>query len=143
MKAKVPDISKNDISAVRRKKKITQKELAAALDVSPSYLCKIEKSLQEPTERFVKDCAEYLQVAEEELFPAAHKNERNVSPETKLWAVRKEKGIKQYELARALGCSPSYLSKIEKGFQRPTVKIKKLCAKILKVKENELFPNTK
>jgi transcriptional regulator with XRE-family HTH domain len=53
--------------------------------------------------------------------------------------VRQEKGIKQYELARQLECSPSYLSKVEKGLQRPNDRFRKRCAKILRVKESELF----
>ena len=134
----------NMIPYFRREKKIKQVDLARALKVSPSYLCKIEKGLQEPTERFVKSCAEFLNVAVEELFPVKKKKRekiRNIksSHSNKLWSVRRERGIKQYELARMLDCSPSYLSKVEKGLQEPNGKFRKKCAKILKIKEIELF----
>lgn len=37
-----------------------------------------------------------------------------------IYMLRKKRGVKQYDMARALGVSPSYLSKIETGAQEPT-----------------------
>ncbi len=142
----IQSVPGNRISSVRRKKKIKQVDLASALDVSPSYLCKIERSLIEPTEKFIRACSEYLETAEDELFPdEKSSDDRNgeknsLTAETRLWTARQARGIKQYELAREIGCSPSYLSKIEKGQKIPNEKIRKLCARILKIKESELFP---
>jgi putative transcriptional regulator len=135
---------RNLIPYIRRKKNIKQYDLARALRVSPSYLCKIEKGLVEPTDKFMKDCSKYFRVSPDEIFIRNETRENGGIAEVKhsnrLWTVRKEKGIKQYTLARMLGCSPSYLSKIEKGFQIPNNKFKKHCAKILKMKEIYLFP---
>ena len=52
-----------------------------------------------------------------------------------------EKGLKQNELAKQLECTPSFLSKIEKGFQVPNDKFKKKCARVLKIKESKIFPS--
>lgn len=128
---------------IRRKKNIKQSEMAKDLDVSPSYLCKIEKGIQQPTDKFKQSCASYLNVPVSSLFPEDVDREKikkiNKGFKNKLWSVRKEKNIKQYELARQLHCSPSYLSKVEKGQQEPTTRFKKTCAKILKTKETDLF----
>jgi len=132
----------NIIPFIRRKKKIKQNELAHALDISPSYLCKIEKGLIEPTGNFIKNCCKYLDVMPDVLFPSKKEKEniKNTIPLNGLWKIRKNKGIKQNLLAKMMGCSPSYLSKIEKGIQKPNDKFKKKCAKMLKVKEIDLFP---
>ena len=118
--------------------------MAKDLDVSPSYLCKIEKGIQQPTDKFKQACAKYLNVKASKLFPEDINRDKMKKLDTgfknRLWSVRKEKNIKQYELARLLRCSPSYLSKVEKGQQIPTSKFKKSCAKILKTKEIDLFP---
>lgn len=53
--------------------------------------------------------------------------------------LRKKRAIKQYDMARALGVSPSYLSKIETGTQEPTEKFKTACAKFLKTSVQKLF----
>lgn len=135
---------KNTIANLRRKKGIKQYDLARALHVSPSYLCKIEKGIIEPTEKFMKDCAKCLKVHQEDLLlqdrNGNNSGESAGKGENILWSVRKEKGIKQYSLARMIGCSPSYLSKVEKGLQQPNAQFKKKCAKVLRVKEILLFP---
>lgn len=135
----------NMILYYRRKKNIKQVDMAKALHVSPSYLCKIERGVQEPTEEFKKQCAKHLNVSIAKLFPENFPDKKEiindfVPSKNKLWSIRISKGIKQYELAKMLHCSPSYLSKIEKGMQHPTDDFKKICAKVLKVKETEIFP---
>ncbi len=133
----------NLLSHVRRKKNIKQNDMAKAVDVSPSYLCKVEKGLQKPSRKFKQACARFLNVSVNVLFPEKHADEKiqkiNQGFKNKLWSIRKERKMKQYELARLLKCSPSYLSKVEKGLQDPTDKFKKNCAKILKIKEVEIF----
>lgn len=120
-----------------------QNDLARALKVSPSYLCKIENGSMEPNEKFMVSCAEYLNMPRLILFPEKVVREKIGKMESSLsnniWAARQQRGIKQYELARLLECSPSYLSKIEKGLQKPGHGFKAKCAKILKKKINELF----
>jgi putative transcriptional regulator len=134
---------KNLLAHIRRKKNIKQNDMAMAVNVSPSYLCKIETGAQQPTGKFKKACSRYLGMPENALFPdnidPVKINTINRTFKNKLWSARKEKGIMQYELAKLLDCSPSYLSKVEKGLQEPTVKFKKKCAMILKIKEAELF----
>lgn len=135
---------KNLIPIIRRKKKISQKAMAVALNISPSYLCKIENGIQSANDEFKKVCADYLKVTIDELFPLMpiKKTSKMVQKEftNNLWSVRRYKGVKQNRLARQIGCSPSYLSKVEKGLQVPNDKFKKKCARILKIKEIELFP---
>ena len=117
--------------------------MAKDLNVSPSYLCKVETGLQNPTLRFKENCAEYLDENVNILFPEKidKKSINNLSSNlsNNLWNTRKEKGVKQYELAKLLGCSPSYLSKVEKGQLMPNEKFKNKCAMILKVKKYYCF----
>lgn len=134
----------NLIPLFRRKLKIKQRDLANSLNVSPSYLCKVEKGLVNPTDSFKKICADYFNEGVEALFPIETIKKTNIYADefssNNVWAARKKKNIKQNKLAEQLECSPSYLSKIEKGKQMPTDKFKKKCARILKIKEKELFP---
>lgn len=138
----------NKLSYLRRAKGIKQYSLAQSLEISPSFLCKIEKGLQEPTELFKKKCAEFFDEKVDSIFPDTD-NKKDIlfsGPEiiiNNLWTVRLKKNLKQNKLAELLGCSPSYLSKIEKGLQEPNSAFKKKCAKILKIKEMELFPDNK
>ena len=144
---------------IRRLRKIKQNDMAKALDVSPAYLCKVEKGIMEPTERFKKQCAAFLKTTIAELFPEkkidsakietiSKREKRRKTPasaaahaENNLWRYRTQKGVQQNDLAAALGCSPSYLSKVEKGHSEPTGEFRKRCARALKVKESVLFPN--
>ena len=135
----------NRISFLRRTKGIKQYDLARVLEVSPSFLCKIEKGLQEPTDIFKNKCADYFNERVESIFSLVDERKGNnhvtgESTHNNLWIVRIKKNLKQNKLAELLGCSPSYLSKIEKGLQSPNVTFRKKCAKILRIKEIELFP---
>ena len=134
----------NLIPVIRRRKKIKQIDLARSLDVSASYLCKVEKGIVEPTDAFRESCSALLGESIEVIFPPqGDKKNINLNERTainNIWSVRQKKNIKQIRLAELLECSPSYLSKIEKGLQQPNDKFKKKCAKILKIKESELFP---
>lgn len=134
----------NKLSLLRRSRGIKQYNLAKTLGVSPSFLCKIEKGLQEPTDIFKNNCAVFFNENVETIFSITEDKKSIILPDhvlnNNLWAVRLKKNIKQNKLAGLLGCSPSYLSKIEKGLQEPNSIFKKKCAKILKIKETELFP---
>lgn len=135
----------NRLSYLRRRSGIKQYDLAKKLQVSPSFLCKIEKGLQEPTDEFMLRCAEIFNENVELIFSSKQDNRTEIIPEAgksrnNIWPARIKKKIKQNRLAEQLGCSPSYLSKIEKGLQEPNDAFKKKCAKILKIKEKELFP---
>ncbi len=135
----------NRLSYLRRRSGIKQYDLAKQLEVSPSFLCKIEKGLQEPTDEFMNRCADIFNEKVESIFNSAADNRAAIiqgaeNNKNNLWPARIKKKIKQNRLAEQLGCSPSYLSKIEKGLQEPNDAFKKKCAKILKIKEKELFP---
>lgn len=129
---------------MRRKLKVKQRDLAGVLEVSPSYLCKVEKGLVDPTDAFRKACADYFNENVEFLFPDEPKKKNDIYPDDQsannVWSARKRKNLKQNKLAELVGCSPSYLSKVEKGLQLPNERFKKKCAKVLKIKETELFP---
>ncbi|MCL1833494.1 MAG: helix-turn-helix domain-containing protein [Leptospirales bacterium] len=136
----------NRLSFLRRIKGIKQCNLAKALDISPSFLCKIEKGLFEPTDILKEKCAFFFNEDIESIFLPDSNNKPEFltkigSVNNHLWSVRSKKNIKQNKLAELIGCSPSYLSKIEKGLQEPNAAFKKKCAKILKIKETELFPD--
>ncbi len=137
----------NKLAFLRRTKGIKQCDLAVKLEVSASFLCKIEKGLLEPTDLFKNKCADIFNEKVESIFSLIEDKKGIILSESKLnnnlWTVRLKKNMKQNKLAELLGCSPSYLSKIEKGFQEPNVIFKKKCAKILKIKEIELFPENK
>lgn len=55
------------IRAYRKLKRLTQKELAAALHVSVSVLGAIERGDKAPTEQFLAEVAEVLQIDLDEL----------------------------------------------------------------------------
>ena len=53
---------------------------------------------------------------------------------------RWEAGLKQYELADMLDCSPPYLSMVENGRLEPPYEFKQKVAKVLKLNLEEVFP---
>lgn len=133
----------NHIYMLRKKRAIKQYDMARALGVSPSYLSKIETGTQEPTEKFKQACAKFLKTSVaklfndevvEEIYPEFTKGLTN-----RLWAKRREMGIKQYDMAKKLKVSTPFLSKVELGLLEPPEAFKKLASKIFKMEENELF----
>ena len=135
---------KNVIAFVRREKKISQVKLANLIGVSPSYLCKIEKSIIEPSSLFIEKCSIVLGVEKTVLFPRTVSTRKIIvqsrPQKNSIWLERKKQGIKQVDLAKKINFSPSYLSKVETGQQDPTDFFKKQCARVLRKKESELFP---
>lgn len=135
---------KNVIAFVRREKKISQVRLASMIGVSPSYLCKIEKSIIEPSNLFIDKCSIALGVDRSVLFPRKISVKKIVihprAQKNSIWLERKRQGLKQVDLAKKINFSPSYLSKVETGQQDPTDFFKKQCSRVLKKKESELFP---
>jgi len=134
----------NMLPVLRRKKMIKQRDLARLLDVSPSYLCKVEKGMIEPAETFRNSCALFFNETVDNIFlvkPVLHMDNHGENRfHNNVWAARIKKNLKQNRLAELLGCSPSYLSRVEKGLQQPSIKFRKQCARILKIRESELFP---
>lgn len=133
----------NHVFMLRKKKAIKQYDMAKALGVSPSYLSKIETGAQEPTEKFKIACAKYLKTSVDKLFTEAKVAE--TFPEfteglpNKLWAKRREMGIKQYDMAKKLKVSTPFLSKVELGLLDPPENFKKLASKVFKLDSKELF----
>lgn len=133
----------NHIYMLRKKRGIKQYDMARALGVSPSYLSKIETGAQDPTEKFKSSCAKYLKTSVEKLFNDSAVED--IYPEfsnglkNKLWAVRRELGIKQYDFAKRLKVSTPFLSKVELGLLEPPEDFKNLVSKVLKMEKNELF----
>ncbi len=134
---------KNHIYMLRKKRGIKQYDMARALAVSPSYLSKIETDSQEPTERFKNNSAKFLKTSIEKLFN--DETVETVFPEfsqgltNKLWAVRREMGIKQYDMAKKLKVSTPFLSKVELGLLEPNDEFKELASKIFKLETDQLF----
>lgn len=128
---------------LRKKRGIKQYDMARALNVSPSYLSKIETDTQEPTEKFKINSAKYLKTTVEKLFNTSPVEE--VYPEfstglpNKLWSKRREMGIKQYDMAKKLKVSTPFLSKVELGLIEPPNEFKQLASKIYKMDSKELF----
>lgn len=133
----------NHIYMLRKKRGIKQYDMARALGVSPSYLSKIETGSQAPTEKFRQACAKYLKTTLDKLFNDSPVEE--VYPEfsqgltNKLWAKRRELGIKQYDMAKKLKVSTPFLSKVELGLLEPPEDFKSMASKVLKMKKEELF----
>lgn len=134
---------KNHIYLLRKKKRIKQYDMAAALGVSPSYLSKIETGSQEPTDKFKQACAKYLKTNVDDLF--SDKDVEKVYPDftknlgNRLWAVRRVRGIRQYDMAKKLQVSTPFLSKVELGLIDPPDTFKQQCSKVFKMPVNELF----
>lgn len=123
---------------------MTQLALAKKLGISPSFLCKIEKSIQPPSEKLVMRCAQIFGVTRSELFPENSKDhtrifeyKRNLNP---VWIERTKLGLKQNDLAKKLKCSPSYLSKVENGQIQPTDFFVNQCMHFFQMKKSDLFP---
>lgn len=133
----------NHIYMLRKKRGIKQYDMARALGVSPSYLSKIETGAQDPTEKFKSSCAKYIKTSVDKLFNDSAVED--IYPEfsnglkNKLWAVRRELGIKQYDFAKKLKVSTPFLSKVELGLLEPPEDFKNLVSKVLKMEKNELF----
>lgn len=133
----------NHIYMLRKKRGIKQYDMARALGVSPSYLSKIETGAQDPTEKFKSSCAKYLKTSVDKLFNESAVED--IYPEfsnglkNKLWAVRRELGIKQYDFAKKLKVSTPFLSKVELGLLEPPEDFKNLVSKVLKMEKKELF----
>ncbi|MDX1960589.1 MAG: helix-turn-helix transcriptional regulator [Leptospiraceae bacterium] len=128
---------------LRKKRGIKQYDMARALSVSPSYLSKIETDSQEPTEKFKINSAKFLKTSVEKLFNEEQVEE--VFPEftsglnNKLWAKRREMGVKQYDMAKKLKVSTPFLSKVELGLIEPPEEFKQLASKVFKIDQKELF----
>jgi transcriptional regulator with XRE-family HTH domain len=60
-----------------------------------------------------------------------------------IYFIRKKKNIKQYDMAVAIGVSPSYLSKMERCKNNVTKKLQILCAEYLDIPIEKLFTNKK
>ena len=140
------DSMRNLICYLRKQKGLKQYHLAQELNVSSSYLSKIETGLQDATPEFMEKCVEFFGLTKDEIFPPDDKFKdvleryirENIRNTNSIWKYRKQKGIKQYELARQLGVSPSHLSKIENGLSEPPDDLLEKCADILEVNVEEL-----
>lgn len=133
----------NHIYMLRKKRSVKQYDMARALGVSPSYLSKIETGSQDPTEKFKIACAKYLKTTVDKLFNDSVVEE--IYPEfstgltNRLWAKRREMGIKQYDMAKKLKVSTPFLSKVELGLLEPPESFKKQASKVFKMEQDELF----
>jgi DNA-binding XRE family transcriptional regulator len=86
--------------------------------------------------KFLKTSIEKLfnDLPVEEIFP-----EFSTGLTNKLWAKRREMGIKQYDMAKKLKVSTPFLSKVELGLLEPTEEFKQLASKVFKMEQSELF----
>jgi len=88
-------------------------------------------------------CSKYLKTSIDKLFNDSAVEE--IYPEftsglnNRLWAKRREMGIKQYDMAKKLKVSTPFLSKVELGLLEPPEAFKKLASKVFKMTQNELF----
>jgi transcriptional regulator with XRE-family HTH domain len=134
---------KNHIYMLRKKRGIKQYDMARALAVSPSYLSKIETDSQEPTEKFKVNAGKFLKTTVDKLFNESAVEviypEFSVGLSNKLWAKRRELGIKQYDMAKKLKVSTPFLSKVELGLIEPPEDFKQLASKVFKMEQKELF----
>lgn len=128
---------------LRKKRAIKQYDMARALGVSPSYLSKIETGSQEPTEKFKISCSKFLKTTIEKLFNDSPVEvifpEFTIGLNNRLWAKRREMGIKQYDMAKKLKVSTPFLSKVELGLLEPPDAFKKLASKVFKMEQEDLF----
>ncbi|MEM4546838.1 MAG: helix-turn-helix transcriptional regulator [Nitrososphaerota archaeon] len=65
---------------LRKKKEITQKELAERLGVSQPYISMLERGKRFPTLRIAMKLADIFGVPIEQLFPKRKEGEENGSP---------------------------------------------------------------
>ena len=62
--------------------------------------------------------------------------------ENNLKAIRRERGLTQYELAAKLGTHQTRIWLLEQGYYPPKTWEKQALAAILEVEEQELFPSS-
>ena len=61
-------------------------------------------------------------------------------PVTRLGEIRRQRGIKQKDLAHALGLAQSTLSGVENGHTKPWPRLRQQAAHFFGYTEDELFP---
>lgn len=59
---------------------------------------------------------------------------------SRLEIVRKQRGVRAVELARAVGVAPSHISQIERGWRTPSSSVMERAASALRTPVSELFP---
>lgn len=57
----------------------------------------------------------------------------------KIKQLRKQKGLRQVDLAVIIGISPSYVGSIEQGLRHPSLRVLEKLARALKISIKELF----
>ncbi|WP_299437324.1 helix-turn-helix transcriptional regulator [uncultured Rhodospira sp.] len=89
----------------------------------------------------IADLEDMALIAERRNEPTiSHQNvKRILAGESPVTIWREEKGLKQYELARAAGMSASVLNEIEKGKKTPSLTTAKAIAAALDVSLDDLF----
>ena len=58
----------------------------------------------------------------------------------RLKEIRKQKGLTQQELGRAVGKYQSFIHNIERGYYKPTMQEKEALARLLGVEISDIFP---
>ncbi len=130
----------NIIPYLRRKKNIKQYDMARALKVSPSNLCKIEKGIKEPTEKFKQACSRFLNARVAVSFRKRRPRE-NEEHQTQFQeqALERSKGKPSNSTnSPDSSCALLVPVKVEKGLQGDAA-FKTMCARILKTRESSFF----
>lgn len=105
----------NSIREIRKRLGLTLDQLGKAVGLNFTTIAKVENSQRRASERMLKAIAEALNVTVDDLLriPAGHANPamRN---------ARVAKGLKQADVAKAIGLDTASISRMERGLQRPS-----------------------
>ncbi|MBL1231001.1 helix-turn-helix domain-containing protein [Enterococcus sp. BWB1-3] len=135
-------IGKN-IVAIRKKKNISQKELAKTIGITAQGLLKIEKGLVDPKTETLEKIMQALDISANELYGNEETSDFHIQlPFARnLKRIRTEEQLSLDELALKTGISVTQLSGLEEGSQRPSPQLLEKIADALSVSSNELMEN--
>lgn len=104
------------IALLRRKKGLSQAELAEKAGISAAYLCHIEKGKVLPAVSTLRSIARTLEVCTDDLMSATS----HVG--YKIKKIRRERDLTQADLAAGAGVSTGLIGQIESGRVEPSIK---------------------
>ncbi|KUK10668.1 MAG: Transcriptional regulator, XRE family [Clostridia bacterium 41_269] len=116
------------IRKLREERGYTLSQFAKKADISVSYMSEIEQGLTNPSLKTIQKIAEALNIDKSQLLEA-----QDINLGTKLRLIRNKKGLTLTELAQKLEISSSYLSEIERGNVKPSIKTLKKISEVLDI----------
>lgn len=133
-----------NIIKYRRKRELSQKELAELVDMTPQSLLKVEKGLVNPKADTLEKIMEALRITPNQLFGAEeYENVHLQIPFARnLKRMRESVNLSQENLGELLGVTGQEIAEMENGTLIPSKEFtKKICTELM-VSESDLTENS-